>query len=85
MPDPADVRPPDTREPNARQRAAEGAKSYAFYSGLAFQMIGILLVSHFGGDLVAGWLGIDSALFKAGTMLVGVALSLYVPLRGLMK
>ena len=78
-------KPPDVRDPDTRQRAADGAKSYAFYSGLAFQMIGILLAFHFGGDFVAERLGIEGPLFKAATMLIGVGLSLYVPLRGLMK
>lgn len=80
MPESPDAEPPDTR-----RDVTEGAKSYVYYSGLAFQMIGILLAFHFGGDALARWLGTEGALFKAATMLVGVALSLYVPLRALMK
>ena len=76
---------PDVRDPEQRKRAVEGAHSYAYYSGIAFQMVAILLIAHFGGDFVAEKLGIESPLFKAAVLLLGVGLSLYLPLRGLMK
>lgn len=46
-------------------------------------MIVILLVAHFGGDWLMRIFEIESPLFKAGSLLVGVALALWLPLRGL--
>ena len=76
---------PDVRDPKQRKRAVDGARSYAYYSGIALQMVAILLIAHYGGDYLADLLGIGSPLFKAAVLLVGVALALYLPLRGLTK
>lgn len=76
---------PDVRDPKQRRRAVEGARSYAYYSGLALQMVALLLIAHFGGDYLAEAFGIEHPLWKALTMIVGVALALYLPLRGLLK
>lgn len=76
---------PDVRDPAQRKRAVEGARSYAYYSGLAIQMVAVLLIAHFGSDYVIRAFQLESPLWKAGLMLLGVALALYLPLRGLVK
>lgn len=76
---------PDVRDPAHRKRAVEGARSYAYYSGLAIQMVAVLLIAHFGSDYLIRAFALESALWKAGFLLLGVALALYLPLRGLLK
>ena len=76
---------PDVRDPKQRKRAVQGARSYAYYSGIALQMVAILLIAYYAADYLAGAFEIETPLFKAAVLLAGVGLSLYLPLRGLMK
>lgn len=76
---------PDVRDPQQRKRAVQGARSYAYYSGLAIQMVAVLLIAHFGSEYLIRALALESPMWKAGIMLVGVGLALYLPLRGLLK
>lgn len=50
------------------------------YSGMAFQMIGIMLAFVFGGLYLDGWLE-TSPLFTVVLSLLGVAGGLYVSLK----
>lgn len=50
------------------------------YSGMAFQMIGILLAFAFGGIYLDKWLG-TSPLFTVIMSLLGVSGGLYVSLK----
>lgn len=50
------------------------------YSGMAFQMIGVMLVFVFGGIYLDGWFGISPVLTVLMS-LIGVAAGLYVALK----
>ena len=63
----------------------KGAQSYAKYSGMAIQMIVILLVFVFGGRWLDAQFGDGGKLYTAVCALVGVCLAVYVPLRGFFK
>ncbi|WP_372754836.1 AtpZ/AtpI family protein [Labilibaculum sp.] len=61
------------------------ATSIAKYSGLAFQMIAIILVVLFGGFKMDEYLGNDFPLFTIIGAFVGVILSLYFALKDLLR
>lgn len=78
--------PKPTPDPDAERRDAlrRGTQSYMKYSGMAFQMIGILLFFILGGRYLDGWLGTEPYLLLVGCLL-GIGLALYVPLKDLMQ
>jgi ATP synthase protein I len=84
---------PDQSSPNEqretfeknKKRAVSGAKSYAKYSGMAIQMVVILLLFVYGGKWLDGYFDTGKPYFTLGFSLLGIALALYVPLRNLMK
>ena len=64
--------------------AARGLKSYARYSGLAFQMIGTILLATFGGRYLDQRFD-SSPTFTIVLLLIGLVLAVYLPLRTLLK
>ena len=60
-------------------------KGYAKYSGLAVQMIVILLAFVYAGKWLDTKIAADTPWGTIGCALVGIALALYIPLRGLLK
>ena len=72
-------------EKNLRKRSVAGAKSYAQYSGLAIQMVVILLLFVYGGKWLDAHFETPKPYYTTGLALVGITLALYVPLRGLLK
>lgn len=68
-----------------RKRSVAGAKSYAQYSGLAIQMVVILLVFVYGGKWLDAHFESPKPYYTTGLALVGITLALYVPLRNLLK
>lgn len=70
------------------QKLREGQKTvnnYAKYSGLAFQMIGAILLGVWGGRKLDAWLDLSFPAFTVGLSLLGIAASLIVLIRGLPK
>jgi len=72
-------------DPTLRKRSINGAKSYVQYSGLAIQMVVILLLFVYGGKWLDGYFETPKPYYTTGLALVGITLALYVPLRGLLK
>ena len=60
-----------------------GAKGYVKYSGMAIQMVIILLLFVYGGKWLDANVGDGGIMYTAICALVGIGLALYVPLRGL--
>ena len=75
---------PDDDDDDARGRPARGVRSYAEYSGLALQMIAPILAGVYGGRWLDAYLGGGRAWTIVGSLL-GIALALYLPLRGLLR
>jgi len=68
-----------------KHRTSQGLNSYAKYSGIAFQMIAILLLGVYAGKWVDTKIAADTPWGTLVGALIGIVLALYVPLRGLMK
>jgi F0F1-type ATP synthase assembly protein I len=63
----------------------KGLDNFARYSGIAFQMIGIILLTTFGGvklDKLTGW---ETPVFTIVLSLLGVFTAIYISIKGFMK
>ena len=68
-----------------KQPQNKGLNNFARYSGLAFQMIGIILLTTFGGiklDKLTGW---ETPVFTIILSLLGVFAAIYVSIRDFLK
>lgn len=72
-------------QPNQNKTKHSGLQSYSRYSGLAFQMIAIILVFVWAGEKI------DEIYFQGRTIfiiifsLIGVAISMYVVLKDFLQ
>lgn len=57
--------------------------TYIKYSGLGFQMIGIIAVFTFAGYKIDAWQHNQTPYYTAGLSLTGVILALYIVFKGL--
>jgi F0F1-type ATP synthase assembly protein I len=63
----------------------KGIRDFARYSGLAFQMIGIILVTVWGGvklDKLTGW---NTPVFTIVLSLLGVFAAIYIAVKDFIK
>ena len=60
------------KEQKPEQRRQESIKPYVKYSGMAFQMIGALVLAAFGGRWLDAQVGNDKPWFTIGLLLVAV-------------
>jgi F0F1-type ATP synthase assembly protein I len=74
---------PDPEE-KRREELRRGTQNYMKYSGMAFQMIAILLAFILGGRYLDGKFGTEPYLLLVGCFL-GIGLALYLPLKDLMQ
>lgn len=84
---PPDKLDPDTPAERDRrgERARGAASDYARYSGIAIQMIAILLIGAYAGRWLDAHFATATPYFTIGVTLLAIALALYIPLRGLLK
>ena len=68
-----------------KKRAVEGARGYAEYSGLAIQMIVILLLGVYAGKWLDGHFATETPWFTIVGSLLAIVLALYIPLRRLLR
>lgn len=78
-----------TEEPqkpkNPKKQSNKGIQNFAKYSGLAFQMIGIILLTTLGGakiDKMTGW---DTPVFTIVLSLLGVFGAIYISVKDFIK
>lgn len=78
-----------TEEPlnqkNPKKQSNKGINNLARYSGLAFQMIGIILVTTWGGiklDKLTGW---ETPVFTIILSLLGVFAAIYISIKDFIK
>ena len=69
-------------DPGAKKEARKATRNWMKFSGMAFQMIGVLLACVFGGIYLDDLLGTDPILTIVMS-LVGVAGGLYLALKDL--
>jgi F0F1-type ATP synthase assembly protein I len=70
---------------NQKKLPNKGLDNFARYSGLAFQMIGIIALTTFGGvklDKHTGW---ETPVFTIVLSLFGVFASIYIAIKGFLK
>ncbi len=73
------------KQKNPKSPSDKGLKDFARYSGMAFQMIGIILVTTWGGvklDKLTGW---KTPVFTIVLSLLGVFAALYITLKDIIK
>jgi F0F1-type ATP synthase assembly protein I len=71
---------PPLKEPEKEKDPREAARSWMKYSGMAVQMIGVLLAFVFAGKYLDQWLDTDPWLTLVMSLL-GVGSALYVSLK----
>jgi hypothetical protein len=75
--------PQNKKHPN--KQGNKGLENFTRYSGLAFQMIGIILLTTLGGvklDKITGW---RTPVFTIILSLLGVFSAMYLAIRGFIK
>jgi F0F1-type ATP synthase assembly protein I len=76
---------PNQKEKNPKKPSNKGIKDYARYSGIAFQMAGIILVATWGGvkiDKLTGW---KTPVFTIVLSLLGVFAAMYIIVKEFIK
>lgn len=77
------------KEKNPKNKKSDqensGLESYAKYSGLAFQMIGIILIPVFVGVKLDKLVGLETPVFTIVLALLGVFGSIYIAIKDFIK
>ncbi|GAA4310833.1 AtpZ/AtpI family protein [Nibribacter koreensis] len=73
------------KKPLENKRQESQAKPYLKYSGLAFQMIGIMVLAALGGRKLDAYFGNDTPWWTLGLLLVAIAASMYLVIVSLTK
>ena len=77
--------PNDKEKADPAKKLTQGAAGYAKYSGVAIQMIAILLLGVYAGKWLDGHFQSETPWFTLVFSILAIALALYIPLRGLMR
>jgi F0F1-type ATP synthase assembly protein I len=76
----------DQQDKKDRNKLAnKGLQNFGKYSGIAFQMIGIILLTTFGGiklDKITGW---KTPVFTIVLSLLGVFAGIYIAIKDFLK
>ena len=67
------------------QKNRESLNSYVKYSGIAFQMIAIILIGVFGGMKIDKWLKTEKPVFTALLSALAVILAIYYSIKDLLR
>ncbi len=73
------------KKKNLKKLSNKGVNDFARYSGIAFQMIGIILVTTWGGtklDKLTGW---ETPVFTIVLSLLGVFAAIYTAVKDFIK
>jgi F0F1-type ATP synthase assembly protein I len=74
-----------SKKKNPKPSRNKGANDFARYTGLAFQMLGIILVTVWGGkklDTLTGW---ETPVFTIVLSLLGVFAAIYTAVKDFIK
>jgi F0F1-type ATP synthase assembly protein I len=74
-----------TDQPNQNKDKESGLQNYARYSGLAFQMIAIILIFAWGGKKIDEIYFQGRSIFIIILSLIGVFIALYIAIKDLLK
>ena len=70
---------------NPIQKSKNQLNDYARYSGIAFQMIAIVLIGVFGGIKLDKWMGIKFPIFTITLSIFSVFIAVYIVIKDLLK
>ncbi len=73
------------KENNSQENKKPPLYNYAKYSGIAFQMVAIILIGVFGGMKLDEYLNLKFPVFTVILSIVSVFLSIYYVIRDLLK
>jgi ATP synthase protein I len=73
------------KKKNPKKTENKGIKDFARYSGIAFQMIAIILVATWGGIKLDKLTGFEKPVFTIILSLFGVFAAIYTIIRDLIK
>ena len=73
------------KKKNTRSQGNKALKDFARYSGLAFQMIGIILITTWGGIKLDKLLAFEKPVFTIILSLLGVFAAIYTAVKDLIK
>lgn len=76
---------PQEKKKNPKNPSNKGIRDFARYSGMAFQMIGIILLTTWGGVKLDELLKFETPVFTIILSLLGVFAALYTVLRDFIK
>jgi F0F1-type ATP synthase assembly protein I len=76
---------PRQKKKSQKSPSSKGIRDFARYSGMAFQMIGIILVTTWGGVKLDELLKFETPVFTIILSLLGVFAALYTVLRDFIK
>ncbi len=70
---------------NKRKKIQNASTSYLKYTGMAFQMLAIILLFTFGGIKLDKWVPLTFPLFTISFSLIGVIFGIYVGVKDFFK
>lgn len=77
--------PQPLKKKNQKRPGNQGIRDFARYSGIAFQMIGIILVTTWGGIKLDKLSGFDKPVFTIILSLLGVFAAIYTAVKDFIK
>ncbi|MBK7132068.1 MAG: AtpZ/AtpI family protein [Bacteroidales bacterium] len=73
------------KKKNLINQENKGLNNFAKYSGIAFQMIGIILITTWGGTKLDKLTGFETPVFTIVLSLLGVFAAIYTAIKGFIK
>jgi len=73
------------KKKNRKNQENKGINSFAKYSGIAFQMIGIILITTWGGSKLDKLTGFETPVFTIVLSLLGVFAAIYTAVKDFIK
>jgi ATP synthase protein I len=73
------------KKKNPKNQGNKATNDFARYSGIAFQMIGIILITTWGGTKLDKLAGTEKPVFTIILSLLGVFAAIYTAVKGFIK
>ncbi len=73
------------KKKNQKNQENKGINNFAKYSGIAFQMIGIILITSWGGTKLDSLMGFEKPVFTIILSLLGVFAAIYTAIKDFIK
>ena len=77
--------PQQQKKKSPKNPGSKGLSNLGKYSGIAFQMIGIILITTWGGTKLDKLTGLETPVFTIVLSLLGVFAAIYTAVKGFIK